>query len=59
MKGRKRKIYAVGITMLMLMLILMIGPLDLFAHGFYCDDIPYNDIRAEDFVEYIDLGQQD
>lgn len=56
MRERKRWIYMAVLTFFTVAVIMVIGPLDLLTHGFFCDDILYSDIAAEDSVEYFSLG---
>ena len=54
----KNKLGAVVISIVMLALILCIGPLDMFAHGFYADKVPYGDIGETEIEYYTQLDQQ-
>ncbi len=56
----KRKMLMIISTIIIGLFIGLVGPLDAFSHGFYCDVIDYNtEINEEGFKEYIDLGKQD
>ena len=56
-KAIKGKIAFVLISIIMLVFLLLLFPLDFFAHGFYCDVIQLNEINEEDYLGYIDLSQ--
>ncbi len=55
-----RKLLMIISTIIIGLFILLIGPGDIFSHGFYYDVIDYeSEINAEGFKEYIDLSKQD
>ena len=58
-KDGKKKISILIITGIMLFLICMLGPLDVFTYEYYCNGVEYDEIYPEDFIEYIDLGKED
>lgn len=55
MNEKKKKLGMIIITVIMISLICMIGPMDIFSHGFYCDEIKRHRINPEDFLEEIHL----
>ncbi|NBH96985.1 hypothetical protein D7Y41_03480 [Anaerotruncus sp. 1XD22-93] len=55
----KRKIGFILFSAMLVGFILLLGPLDVFSHGFYCDTVEYNQICEEDFLKEIDLSIQD
>lgn len=46
------------IVFAIVLFIVFISFIDILKHGFYCDVIPIENIYAEDFLEYVDLGQE-
>ena len=44
-------------SMILLVLLILIGPADFFAHGFYCDVVEYYNIDEEGFIGYADVSQ--
>lgn len=54
---RKKYICFCGITLIIIIAMILIGPMDFFHHGFYCDVVEIDDISDED-IQYIDLGEQ-
>lgn len=50
----KKKAGIIGSTILLLLLILILGPLDCFRHGYYCDEISY-DMLEQDLQKPINL----
>lgn len=58
MKKKNRNIFII-ISMIMLFLVVAVGPLDLFTHGYYSEEIDVSQIAEEDFLGEIDLSEQD
>lgn len=54
-----KKIYPMFILLLIIGLILIIGPLDIFVHGYFSSTVPYHEINTSDFLEYINLEERD
>ena len=54
--SRKKKGFIVASVILFVLLIL-IGPADFFAHGFYCDVVKYNNISEKDHIGYVDVSR--
>lgn len=53
MKKKQWKVlFLIFITFL---LILLLGPMDVFRHGYYCDVVEYDEISSEDRLGYADL----
>lgn len=55
----KKKLALLICTVIMMTVILIIGPLDMFAHGYYCDEIDFWQIAPEDFIDFIRLEDGD
>ena len=53
----RKKLNILFVSILAIILILMIGPLDVFVHGYYCNVVDINQIETHDFLGSIDLGQ--
>ena len=47
----------VTITVSAILLMLCVGPLEIFTHGNYCDIVEYSDIDQEDFKGQVKLGE--
>lgn len=56
---RKNKIRIIVVSVILLILVLAIGPMDLFTHGYYSKEIDVSQIAEEDFIGEIDLSEQD
>ena len=54
--SRKKKGFIIA-SIILFVLLLLIGPVDFFDHGFYCDVVEYNNINEEDHVGYADVSQ--
>lgn len=57
-KNRK-SIYFPIITVIAILLIIVLGPMDYFAHGYLCKEVPYADVASNEITGYIDLRTQD
>ncbi|MCI8550414.1 MAG: hypothetical protein HFI68_07495 [Lachnospiraceae bacterium] len=55
---KKARLMAAG-TLILILIIILIGPMDIFTHGYFCDEVDYTQISEEDFLEQIDLGKTD
>lgn len=44
-------------SMILFVLLILIGPMDFFSHGFYCDVVEYSNINEEDFISYVDISK--
>ncbi len=55
----KKKACFIISTCVLLLLIVAIGPLDIFFHGFFCDAVDYDYIPEEDRSAHVDLAQSD
>ena len=56
---KKNKIIFIIISVIMLLLIVAVGPMDLFTHGYYSEEIDVSQIAEDDFSGEIDLSEQD
>ncbi len=52
---KKKQIAILIITIIMIFLMVIIGPIDYFTHGYFCNEISYDQIPKEGFIDYIDL----
>ena len=52
----RRKIGLLAGTFIMVMAIVVIGPVDAFTHGFYCDEIDCGQIAGQDYLGTVDLS---
>lgn len=57
-RGNKKIIYFIICTLIAISAILIIGPLDLFTHGFYYNKISPAQIVSKDFFDTIDLDKK-
>ncbi len=46
-------------TVVMLLILIVLGPLDVFRHGYFCDEIDYAQIAEEDIIDSVPLGSED
>ena len=56
-KTLKKKIVFALASVVMLVFLILLIPLDFFTHGFYCDVVQINEINEEDYLGYFDLSQ--
>lgn len=52
-----KKILFLVISLILLVLMILIGPADFFKHGFYRNEVNYNDISSEDILGFVDLSK--
>ncbi len=52
----KQKIGLIVSTLIMLIAIVFLGPMDAFTHGFFYDEIDCSQIAKDDFKDSVDLG---
>jgi len=52
---KKKQIAILIITIIIIFLMAIIGPVDYFKHGYFCNEIAYDQIPKENFIDYIDL----
>lgn len=57
-KKNKKVVMFISLLAILILVMVVLGPLDIFKHGFYCDLPSYEEINEED-IQYIDLAQQD
>lgn len=55
MKWKRNNIALALGTLIMLLMIVLMGPMDIFTHGYFCEEIDYNQIAADDILESIPL----
>lgn len=55
----KKHIIIIMVTLIMLLAIILIGPLDFFSHGFYCNVVDWDSVAAEDFGDPVQLENGD
>ena len=56
-QGYSRKLTFIIISIIFMVLLFLLFPIDYFSHGFYSDAIEYYNISEEDIWGYFDLGQ--
>ena len=59
MNGKIKNLCIALITLLAIALIIMIGPCDKFAHGYFGEEIDCSQIATEDFYEEVNLADSD
>lgn len=57
-KSKKLFLFSLG-TLLLIVLLIYMGPVDGFTHGYYADEIPLEQILADDYLEKIPLGSNE
>ena len=58
MKKSERNLL-IATTIIFWLIIICIGPMDLFHHGYYCDVVDWNIIEESDRLGYVDLKEQE
>ncbi len=57
-KGKNRKLLEIIIgTLLLIILVIYIGPVDGFTHGYFVDEVDYNQIIKQDFIGTVSLEE--
>ena len=57
--GSNKKIFLIVSTIVMLFLVLLIGPVDTFSHGFYSDEIDLGQVFEIDKLGIIDIAEEE
>ncbi len=55
----KKKICVASILAIVAVFLILVGPVDCFTHGFYCDEVDHWQIASEDWKGTYDLGNND
>jgi len=55
----KKKIGIVISTLIMMLIMVLVGPVDIFTHGYFCEEIECGQIAMEDLLGNIDLANQE
>ena len=53
----KRYISIVIVTLMFTIAIIVIGPLDVFSHGYFCDVVKYDSVKTELLPDKFDLAK--
>lgn len=54
---KRRKIFFTAGTLIMILTMIVMGPIDAFTHGFFCQEIDYSQFQEQDILQQISLEE--